>query len=269
MNVLTPNFFRCGNFGLNFFRVSFFLLAASNLGCVTTIQNGPQKVNKQEALITHVKLGMTYLQKNNRDGALRAFSRAIAIDKRSAEGHQGIALVQQLNGERDMAEASFKRAIAGRFDISKASVQVSYGRFLTQEGRCKEALPYFQKASNDINYPSRANSIYLIGMCALEMDDESRAKASFDHALNLNPNHAKAAIELAAIHFEDRDYANAKKFLDMHSSSSNQSPRSLLLGIKIERIFGNKDKEASYSLALKNLHPYSAEYLEFKQLLAQ
>ena len=32
-------------------------------------------------------------------------------------------------------------------------------------------------------------------------------------------------------------------------------------------IFGNKDKEASYALALRNLHPYSQEYLEYKKAL--
>ncbi|HEY7884529.1 MAG TPA: type IV pilus biogenesis/stability protein PilW, partial [Cellvibrionaceae bacterium] len=43
-------------------------------------------------------------------------------------------------------------------------------------------------------------------------------------------------------------------------------PQVLLLGIKIERIFGNNDKEASYALMLKNLYPYSPENLEYTQM---
>ncbi|HEY0894045.1 MAG TPA: type IV pilus biogenesis/stability protein PilW, partial [Cellvibrio sp.] len=41
----------------------------------------------------------------------------------------------------------------------------------------------------------------------------------------------------------------------------------LLLGIRLERVFGNKDKEASYLLVLKNRFPYSKEYLEYKQTM--
>ena len=63
------------------------------------------------------------------------------------------------------------------------------------------------------------------------------------------------------------EFADAKRFLDVYSRNARQSARSLWLGIRIERIFGNKDKEASYALALKNLHPYSREYLEYKNLI--
>lgn len=97
-----------------------------------------------------------------------------------------------------------------------------------------------------------------------------RALAAFQHALNLNPRLAPAAIELAEYSFAERDYASAKKYLDQFVRSNNrQTPRSLWLGIRIERIFGNKDKEASYALALKNMHPYSKEYLEYKNLIEE
>jgi type IV pilus assembly protein PilF len=38
-----------------------------------------------------------------------------------------------------------------------------------------------------------------------------------------------------------------------------------MLGIQLEKVFGNKDKEASLALILKNNFPYSKEYLEYKQ----
>jgi len=153
--------------------------------------------------------------------------------------------------------------------LSEASVKVSYGRFLMQEENCAEALPYFETASKDIDYPSRANAIYLIGMCSLQLENIERARGSFEHALNLSPRHAKSAIELAEIYFKEKNYPKAKENLDVFYANAKQSPRSLLLGIRIERIFGNKDKEASYALALKNLHPYSNEYLEYKKISSE
>ena len=235
--------------------------------CVTTGDVGKRKVDKQKALEANVKLGMAYLQQKKRDSALRAFTKALDFDNNSAEAHQGMALVHQLNGEMELAEESFKTALRSRADFSRAGIELSYGRFLRTQDRCKEAVKYFESAGKDITYPNRSDALYNLGLCAQEMGNEERAKASYEYALNLNNNFAPAALELAHISFADRDYANAKKYLDVYAANSRQSARSLWLGIRIERIFGNKDKEASYALALKNLHPYSKEYLEYKNLI--
>jgi len=249
-------------------RVTFstFLLAALVFlsGCVSNIESGAPKVDKQKALEAHVKLGMNYLQKGDRDRAQRSFAKAQEMDAKSAEAMQGIALVHQLNGELDLAEDKFKKALKLRSDFSMSSIELSYARFLYSAQRYQEALGLLQSASSDINYPSRVNALYMLGLCAQELDDLVRARGSFEHALNINPRFAPAAIELADIAFEAREYAEAKKYLDVFGENSRQSARSLWLGIRLERIFGNKDKEASYALALKNLHPYSKEYLEYK-----
>lgn len=239
------------------------------VGCVTTSSDSRSNVNKEKALEAHITLGMTYLQKNNRDGALSAFSRANKLDSKSAEAHQGLALVHQLNGERQLAEVSFKKALRGRADFSMSGVKVSYGKFLLEDGRYDEALPFFQAASEDITFPSRPNALYFIGMSALQTGDKVRAAGAFEHALNLNDSLAAASIELAEIRFVEGDYAGSKKYLDQFTSHAKPTARSLLLSVKIERVFGNKDNEASNALALKNMYPYSKEYLEYKKLLAK
>jgi len=48
-------------------------------------------------------------------------------------------------------------------------------------------------------------------------------------------------------------------------SIADSSARSLMLGIRLERVFGNKDKEASLALRLKNKFPYSKELLDYQQ----
>lgn len=237
-------------------------------GCVTTTDSPKTKINVQEALEANVQLGMTYLQKGDRENALRAFSKALETDSKSAEAHQGMALVHQINGETDAAEKSFKRALKGRADFSMSGVELSYGRFLYEQERFDEAKAHFEIASEDLTFKSRANALYYVGLASQKIGDEVRAAAAFQHSLNLNPRLAPAAIELAEYSFVKRDYTETKKYLDLFVRINNrQTARSLWLGIRIERIFGNKDKEASYSLALKNLYPYSKEYLEYKNLI--
>ncbi len=236
--------------------------------CVTTT-DAPKKqpVDKRSALENYIQLGMTYLNKGNRDGAIGAFTKAIALDKKSAEAHQGLAMVHQINGENELAEKSFKKALKGRADFSMSGIKNSYGRFLFEEGRVEEALPYFEEAGRDLQYRGRANSMLMVGRSALLLGDTARARGAFEYALNLNPRLALASLELADMFFQDRNYAEAKKYLDQFANNARHTPRSLWLGIRIERIFGNKDKEASYVLSLKNLHPYSQEYLDYKRYI--
>lgn len=238
--------------------------------CVTTTSEPKTKINVQEALEANVTLGMTYLQKGDRENAIRAFSKALETDERSAEAHQGMALIHQLNGEIDSAEKSFKKALKGRADFSMAGVELSFGRFLYEQERYAEAKTHFEVASQDLTFQSRPNALYYVGLASQKIGDEARALAAFQHALNINPRFAPAAIELAEYAFAEREYTDTKKYLDQYVRINNrQTARSLWLGIRVERIFGNKDKEASYALALKNLYPYSKEYLEYKNLIEQ
>jgi len=252
-------------------RVFIVLIALFSLGCVTTT-DAPvkdKKGNNKSAVEDYVQMGMRYLNNGSRDAAIGAFTRAIEIDKKSAEAHQGLAMVYQLNGEKELAEKSFKRALKGRADFSMSGVKNSYGRFLFENGRVKEALDYFEDAGKDLQYRGRSSSMLMVGRCAIVLGDKIRAKGAFEYALNLNPRLAAASLELADMFYQERDYAEAKKYLDQFAKNSKHIPRSLWLGIRIERTFGNKDKEGSYALSLKNLHPYSKEYLEYKKYIEE
>ena len=78
-----------------------------------------------------------------------------------------------------------------------------------------------------------------------------------------------ALLELAELKFDDGDYSRAKHYLDRFSERNRQVPQSLWLGVRIEKIFGNRDKERSYALALKNLFPYSDETLKYQKMVAE
>ncbi len=246
------------------FGFSFLLVA-----CVTTYENPERVINKENAIDANVKLGMTYLQQGSREAASRAFLSALKIDKNSAEAHQGMALVHQLNGETKMAEQRFQRALKGKAYFSMAGVHLSYGRFLLDQSRPQEAKTHFEIASQDITYRSRAEALYYLGLTSAQLGHEIQAKASYEYALNLDKRFAPAALELSELNFNSGSYTAAKKYLDRYNAIAKQSSRSLWLGIRIERIFGNQDKEASYAMALRNLHPYSKEYLEYKKLNKQ
>lgn len=233
-------------------------------GCVTTTNRA--EVNTESAHSTRIELGMKYLEVGKRDNARFQFSKALKLKKNSAEAYQGIAMVHQANGEMEPAAKAFDKAMDYADDSNRSAIQVAYGKYLLETEETKKACEYFEQAAGDYDYPVREEALYLAGQCAGMLGNHQRERAAYEHALNLSPNYAPALIELAEIYFTAEQYAKSKRLLDRYATLAKPTARSLWLGIRIERIFGNRDKEASLALALKNLYPYSKEYLEYQKL---
>ena len=244
--------------------ILFIVLFGLISGCVSTTTGSQRSVDKEKSLNSYIALGMAYLQRDDRDSSRRNFEKALEVDRNSHEAHNGMGLLFQLTGEPALAEKSFKRALREKSTFTPA--RVNYGVFLYSQNRFQEAFDSFERAAKDLSYERRALALAYVGQAALKIGNIQRARSAFEHSINVDNKLALPMLELALLQFDEKDYEASKSNLDRHLELSRASPKSLWLGIRIERIFGNKDKEASYALALKNLHPYSKEYLEYKKL---
>jgi type IV pilus assembly protein PilF len=238
------------------------LVAGLLVGCVTTTNRGPIKTDA--AHDKRVELGMKYLEVGKRDNARYQFSKALELQKNSPRAYHGVALVHQANGEMGHAEDAFKKALRYATGTQRAPIFVSYGRFLMDQKESHKACDYFEKAAADFDYKGRSDALHQAALCAQATGNTQRVKPAFEHALNLNPDYLPSILPLAEIYFGEGEYDRSKRLLSKFESLSKPTSASLWLGVRIERVFGNKDKEASYALALRNLHPYSKEYLEYR-----
>ena len=252
---------------LNSLPLTALLLSVFLAGCVTTGVPQRQEIDLDKALETHVQLGLRYLQSgDNREAARHHFLKALELGKRNPQAHHGLALLYQVDGETDVAESHFKKALRYGDDFSMA--RTNYGVFLYQQERYEEAYEQFQLASEDLTYNRRSYALANLGRAAVKLGRVQEAEAAYTRALALNKSIPQALLELAELKFDAGAYAQAKHYLDRYSADNRQIPQSLWLGIRIEKIFGNRDKERSYALALKNLYPYSAETLEYQKMMA-
>ncbi|GLS26132.1 type IV pilus biogenesis/stability protein PilW [Marinibactrum halimedae] len=243
------------------------LMAAILSGCVTTTTGAKPSIDKEKSLATRLQLTLGYIRQGNRDAARTNLNRARDINRSDPRIFNAEAMLYQLEGESELAEKAFRNAI--RIDPGYSAARNNYGVFLASKGRLEEAIDQFDISGKDIEYERRDTALLNLGQTALKLGDEDKAKASLEHAVMLNRQLGAALIELAEIEFKLRNYSAAKEYIDRFEQKNKPSPRSLWLGIRLERIFGNKDKEASLVLALKNRYPYSNEYLEYKRLANQ
>ena len=250
---------------LGFKRVLICVLASVFvMGCVSEQVSGKEKkgLDKGRALELHIQMALGYVEKGNRESARHHLTKAFEIDKDSATAANAMAMLYQLEGEQALAEEHFKLAL--KRDKKLTVAHNNYGIFLYNQKRYPEAFGQFELAAADLAYTNRSQALTNVGKAALKLGNEVRAQAAFEHACILDRKNADAFIELADINFQKQEYADAKRNLDVYAAISDHSARSLMLAIRLEKIFGNKDKEASLALMLKSKFPYSKEFLEYK-----
>ncbi|HET8707140.1 MAG TPA: type IV pilus biogenesis/stability protein PilW [Pseudomonadales bacterium] len=224
------------------------------------------KVDKEKAVQSHVNAARAYWnQEHNNQRAHKHLSKALEIDPNSADAHDVLALLYADEGEPKLAEENFLSAISNAGPKKEAAMRNNYAVFLYSRGRYDEALEQLLKATADTTYTNRANAFVNLGRCYSKLKRQDDAEQAFERALKLDPRRAATWLDYADNKFEQGDYAKAKSALLQYQQLSDNmpTPKSLWLGIRLERILGDRDKLASYELALKNLFPNSPEYKEY------
>lgn len=243
------------------------MLLAVLPACVTTKESVfTNEAAPNKALETRVQLARSYIGEQNWEDAKRNLKIAASIDPNSPEVHEAFALVYQSTGEDELAEESFKRAIALRSHFSRA--RNNYAAFLYGHGRYREAEEQLAVVIKDTLYESRPQAFINLGLCKVQLGDLEGAKTALSRALTMDRTNLLAILELANVEFALHNYRDAERYLvAFHSLTRRQSPRVLWLGIRVAHELKDEDGEASRALALRNMFPNSAEFQAYEQAL--
>lgn len=237
-------------------------------GCTTTVVGdlGPQPGTKEERVEAHLALARGYLENRDLDRARGPLESALKIDPKSAEAHVLLAIIYQAQGEDARAvERQYK--IALRYAPASSQALNNYGTFLFSQGRYDDAREYLEKAVADPAYPRRAQAYENLGLCELRLGEMDAAERSFQRSVRLDSAGARANLELADIYFNAGDHPASARYYAVFTRTTQQTARSLWLGVQLARIRDDQDTVASYGLALRNLYPGSAEYQLYRESL--
>jgi type IV pilus assembly protein PilF len=241
------------------------LLCTWLVGCITTTEGGfTEDASPQKALEKRVALARQYIGEGNWEAAKRNLQLADEIDANNPEVYEAFALVYQSTGEYELAEENFKKAIS--IDKKFSRCRNNYAAFLYSQQRYKEAEEQLDYVVKDTLYSGRPNAFVNLGLCRLKLFDTQGAEEAFVRALAMDRTNPIALLELARIRYEAQDYPTANKYYDIYRTvERKQSAAGLLLGIQLAKADGDRDSEASYAMALRNLYPKSAEYQAYKR----
>jgi type IV pilus assembly protein PilF len=173
------------------------------------------------------------------------------------EAHVLLGVLNEREGDTHLAEASYRDAL--RIDPDDAQALNNYGSFLYGEGRYEEAVVPLRRLVKNPNYRARAQAYENLGIAELALGERGRAREAFERSLNLNYAQPRSSLELAQLAFDDGEYTTAQEYYEGFRSLARQNARSLCLGVKLGQVLNDPDQVASYTLALKNLYPNSAE----------
>ncbi|MCG8415728.1 MAG: type IV pilus biogenesis/stability protein PilW [Pseudomonadales bacterium] len=251
-------------------QISTLLLAAMLSACVTTTTGGfTVEPSEEAALDDYVQLAIAYYEADDMAGARRHINNALEISDRNADVYNVLALIFQREGDLDLAEDNFQRAI--RYDRANSRVRNNYGALLYSMGRYDDALEQFEIVTRDTMYEGRAIAFENMGRSALPLGRSEIAENAFQRALQLNGNLYIAAVELSMLRADRDDWNGARRVFQQYLTTAQfynlpHTPRALLAGIRIEGKFQNQELVRDFTRILTTLYRESPEYQAYLRL---
>ncbi|UTW45386.1 type IV pilus biogenesis/stability protein PilW [bacterium SCSIO 12696] len=236
-------------------------------GCVVeeSTSRGPvEAVDQKKVVEKQIDLGFRYIGRNNLEKARFHLGKALAIDPNSAQANTGYALIYHREGETDLAETHFRKALKGGGNNTRA--RFYYAVFLVEQQRYPDAERQLLKVTEDVNFNNRALAFVSLGQVQLKQDNGGSARGAFEKAVRLNGNMAQAYLELADLDYLDGHYDSSAFYLGNYRRLVPRlNARSLWLGVRVEHRRNNRDAEDSYGLALEKMFPNSKENRAYQQ----
>ena len=232
--------------------ISLFLLFSLLLtGCASF---GGSRVSSEDAETAsrYVEIGFRHMEFDNAQQARRSFREALSLNPRSSGGHLGMALVYQREGESELAEDYFKRAMSLDDDTQYVHL---YGQFLFRQGRLNEAKEQITLATSNPDYAQRGAAFEDLATINLYERDMESAKRHFDRAIQLNRMLPMPYWHMTNIYMREGDIQRAMEYYEgldnlVSAEVMDHTEESLILGLRVSQAV---EREETYSGLLEIL----------------
>ena len=223
--------------------------------CVTKSSTPLHMANQREAAADNTQLGINYMNQGDLNLAKTKLDRALEEDPGNANVHSARAMLFERMNQLAKADDEFRTAL--RLAPHDPDVINNYAVYLCQNGRTDEGVKRFLEAAHNALYRTPQAAYTNPGVClrAARRDDEARV--NFDAAIQLRPNYAEAAFQLATLDFDHAQLSAARARIDGYIGTYQATPDLLLLGVRVARAQGDAVAAQRYARRLQLDYPGS------------
>lgn len=216
---------------------------------------GVETVNTRARV--HTELAAQYYVRRQYPVALQELREALLADASYSPAYDMLGLVHTVLMEDKEAEASFRRAI--ELAPQNSDAHNNFGYFLCARNRRAEAMEHFERAWRNPLYATPERALANAGQCALRHGDPVEAERYAQRALIRVGNQPQALATMAEIQYLRGNIVMARSLLQQLEAQGRPDAGALWLGLKLERMAGNREAEANYGLQLRRYYPESPE----------
>jgi tetratricopeptide (TPR) repeat protein len=226
-----------------------------------SFQNIKDKLEVQKTLYENSKGGIEesselnqqgedLYEKDNFDGALDAFTKALDKNKNNATTHNNLGVLYYNREDKEKAFCHYKKA--AELQPQNITFQKNLADFYYVElGQVEEAMQIYVKVLN-IN-PEDIEALLIIGHICVALEKFDDAKDFYNKVLQVDPGNKDARQNLGNLENGCFPGVNEEKMPDSEQNPNNSSKHELLIG----DISVTKHKE----MAIKTEEPEMEEYL--------
>lgn len=245
------------------------LLAAAQIaliaGCVSA--DGRKELKQESDDVTaakaNIQLGTAYLQQGNLALARDKLEKALAQNPRDPDVHTSLGLLYDRTSEARLADKHFREAL--RLAPDRPDLSNNYAIYLCKNGRVDEGVEKFSSVAANKYYRTPEVALTNAGVCLLGAKRYDEAQKSLTAAIKARPNYSEATVQLAALHLERSQIAEARRVVDTYINAFRPNPDVLFTAVNVARAAKDRLAEEKYSRTLRMEFPDSAQARALKR----
>ena len=241
------------------------MLGIALAGCVSDDGRKPLKQESSDVTASkyNIQLGTAYLQQGNYALAREKLERAVKQNPKDPDVHTSLGLLYDRTGEVKLADKHFREAL--RLDPDKPDLGNNYAIYLCKNGRVDEGVERFTAVANNKFYRTPEVALTNAGVCLRGAKRLDEAEKKFAGAIRARPNYSEATVQLASLHLERSQTAEARRVVDTFINAFKPNPDVLFAAVQVARAGKDKLAEEKYSRALRLEFPDSAQARALKR----
>jgi type IV pilus assembly protein PilF len=234
---------------------SLLLVSAAVLALAGCSSTNDRAKKKGDASNYNMQLGMAYLNRGELGLAKEKLDRAVAENPGDPNVHSAMAMLQDRLGHPEQADKEFKAALS--LGPRSPDVLNNYAVMLCRTGRVDDGVKAFEEAAHNALYRTPEAAYTNAGVCLRGAKRDTQAAMSFQKALQVKPNFAEAAYQLADLDLRRGEIQSARDTVDQYIGAFEPTPDLLLIGVEIARKQGDRLAEEKFARKLRMDFPSS------------